>query len=320
MLGLCLVAALSIAAVIASTASAGPQWIKCEKIGATGGKYSGPNCTKSEKAKRNSGAYELFKAKEVEKRRVEKGKSPSIPFTGHNVGSGGVLYTYLRECDVSSERRITRKECAEKGGALHNGFEISIECSSENNTGEVSGSNAIKNVEVVFRGCVVLGSAPCQNTSTPGEIVVNSLKGELGYINKAKHEVGVLLEPVKKHGTFAEFNCGAEELFTVVGVGNKKEGTSWEDSPGVEKHGGYDGIIAPITPVNQMSSEFEQKYTVNLSPFAFENVPNSFEGKHISLLEDYVTYPEKDYTTQWSSGGEEVTNVNKAEEAGEIQA
>ena len=76
-----------------------------------------------------------------------------------------------------------------------------------------------------------------------------------------------------------------------VGVGNSKEGAFYEP----ENKGGYDGIISPITPVNTMTSEYTQVFTVN--PEAAENIPNKFEGKHIELLEDYFTtspnYPDR---------------------------
>ncbi len=100
-----------------------------------------------------------------------------------------------------------------------------------------------------------------------------------------------------------------------MGVGNSKEGAYYEP----EKTGGYDGIISPITPVNQMTKEYTQVYTVN--PSTAENIPSKFEGKHIELLEDYLYNPSQPQVTEmWSRSGEEITNVNHPEEEGEIKA
>jgi hypothetical protein len=51
MVGLSLVAVFAIAAIAASGASALPEWGKCTKIGAKGGKYTDSNCTTKAKKK-----------------------------------------------------------------------------------------------------------------------------------------------------------------------------------------------------------------------------------------------------------------------------
>jgi hypothetical protein len=340
MLGLCLVTALAVGAYMTSSALAGPQWVKCEKVG-PGHNYTGPNCTKAEKAKpKGTGEYELYKAPEVEEKRVAEGKTKYIPFAGGNVGSGGVLSTRLRACTPkegepehgTSSGQKTRQKCAENGEEEIYGFEgqvITIECESERNTGRVEGKSSVTNVSVTFKGCKFFGSAPCSNTPTEGEIMVNTLKGKLGYVSKSEHKVGLQLEPAVKHGEFARFNC-AGIIETVVGVGNKKVGAEYTTSgcsgiacvgttPEEEKHGGYDGIIGEITPVNQMTTHFTQVFSVNAA--TDQNEPSSFEGKHIELLEDYAYLPEQpEHATDWSAAGEEVTNENTAEEAGEIKA
>jgi hypothetical protein len=337
-LGLCLVAVFAAASLAASSALAGPQWVKCEKVG-PGHNYKGPNCTKAEKAKpKGTGEYELYKHKEVEAKRVAEGKSKTIPFEGGNVGSGGVLSTRLRACTPTegnpehgtSSGQKTRQKCAEEGEEEIYGFEgspITIECESERNTGVVEGANKVTNVSVIFKGCKFLGSAPCSNTPTEGEIVVNTLKGILGYISKSEHKVGLMLEPKAKHGEFARFNC-AGIIETVVGVGNKRVGAEYTTGgcsgiscvgvkPEEEKHGGYDGLIGEITPVNQTTTKFTQVFSVNAA--TQQNQPSSFERKHIELLEDYAYLPEQpQHATDWSAAGEEITNENTSEEAGEI--
>jgi hypothetical protein len=311
MLGLCLAAALAIGAYAVSSASALPEWGKCEAQ--AGGKYSDSNCTV--KAKKGSGAYEWHKGKTLK----------NVKFTGQNVGSGGVLQTELYFClyhdefgfeGPVGERLVSRKTCESHEGTVSGSEKISVECEKETNSGEISGAKDITNIEVKFSGCKLFGSYPCSNGPNEGEILVNPLKGEIGYINKSEKRVGVLLEPAKKHGEFAKFDC-AGFLSTVVGVGNKKEGAFYEP----ENHGGYDGILSPITPVNTMTSKYEQVYTIEkegINPF---NAPSHFEGKHIDVLEDYVYEDENpEQSSMWSPAGEEITNVNTSTEEGEIKA
>ncbi len=307
MLGLCLVAICALAAYAVSSASALPEWGKCEAKAK--GKYANSNCTT--KAKKGSGAFEWTKGK----------KLPNDHFTGSNPvgGSGGVLYSRWVECDEgTNEKRLeSRKKCEEGGGKVVSSIEAYIECESEQNIGETHSTKEVINVRVAFKGCKALGTIPCSNTATEGEIAVNPLKGELGYINKAEHKVGVLLTPQKAKGDFAEFNCEGLGISLVVGVGNKKEG-AWY-SP--ESHGGYDGIISPITPVNQMGTETEQVYTVT-SPEDPENIPSKFEGKHIDVLESfgYNNEDPESASLMWGPAGEEITNVNTAAEEREIKA
>jgi hypothetical protein len=330
MLGLCLVATLALGAYAVSSASA-LEWGKCEKLETATGNYTGPNCTKAEKAKpKGSGSYEWRKGSEL----------APVPFTGHNVGSGGVLYTEFPECRQESPpyevfaSRLTRKACEEKGAErVLNGSGPAIECTAESNTGEASGKNEVKNVHVTFTGCLLLGSVPCENGAAE-EIKTNELKGKLGYISKPNKEVGVLLEPAKKHGAFAEFVCPGFGISVAVGVGNKKEGAAHTSSgctgacpgttPEEEKHGGYDGVISPITPVNEMTSTYTQEYKVvngGAGEPCPENTPSKFEGKHIELLEDFQYLTSEPTTSLMAAcSGEEITNVNTPSEPGEIKA
>jgi hypothetical protein len=302
-LGMAIVAVLAIAAIAATTASAAsPEWGKCEAQ--AGGKYEDAACLHKAKGKTGKKEYEWHKGASLK----------NIPFHGSNVGSGGVLTTELVVCNYETgTHRVTEKKCEEEGSKYERALKVAIECESEGNTGESTGKNGITNVSVKFLGCKLFGSAPCSNGPIEGEIRVNPLKGELGYISKSENKVGVLLEPKTKHGEFARFNC-AGVLSTVVGVGNTKEGAFYKP----ESHGGYDEIISPITPINQMTSTYEQVYTVN--PETFENIPSKFEGGHISLLEAYTYNSEEPSTsTEWTASGEEITNVNTASEAGEIK-
>jgi hypothetical protein len=349
MLGLCLVAALALGAYAVSSASA-LEWGKCELAG-PGHNYTGPNCTKAEKAKpKGTGEYEWRKASEVAEKRVAEGKTANVPFSGGSGEGGGVLTTTLRECETGKEGtekyiRVTRQACQEieKAEGIEKGERnpvsepLTVECANETDSGEAEGKNKVANVQVLFTTCAALGVLPCHSGSLEeGEVKTSALKGKLGWINKANKEVGVLLEPAQHHGLFAQFEC-AGFLETYVGVGNKKEGAEFaqgvkypagcvgtveegcEATPEEEKHGGYDQIISPITPVNQMTTEFTQVYTEEAA-YPFRNLPTSFENKHASSLEDYLIALAEGDSSMWSSAGEVISVGNTPEEAGEIKA
>ena len=195
-------------------------------------------------------------------------------------------------------------------------FPSFVECTTEHNSGEAVGTDGIANVSVKFNGCKALGTVPC---NTPGkaaeEIQVNPLSGKIGYIEKASHSVGVLLEPTATGHLFAEFICEGAGLEIGVGVGNATEGAAYTP----EATGGNDGIISPITPVDTMTNKLTQVYTVKNQ---FEgNIPGNFEGGRIEQLEDYANlYLEGlGQGSSWSKAGQEITNVNTTEGPIEIK-
>ena len=175
-MGMCLVAICAVVAIAASSASAGlPEWGQC--YAKAGGKYADKNC--QTKAKKGAGAFEWRKSKQIP---VEDKK-----FEGHNVGSGGVLTTEFRLCSGEpniNESRIPRSKCLEEGGTILTPAPQSIECESETNHGEATGTKEVKGVTVVFRGCKLNGTTPCSNGPEEGQVVTNPLKGTLGYIKK----------------------------------------------------------------------------------------------------------------------------------------
>jgi hypothetical protein len=328
MLGLCLVAALALGAYAVSSASA-LEWGKCEFAG-PGHNYTGPNCTKSEKAKpKGSGEYEWRKATEVAEKRVAEEKSPGVPFTGASPeGAGGVLTTGLAVCSEGeyAKMRVGRQKCAEGGGHYENPkATVKIKCLDENAVGTTEGKNKVAGVQVTFTGCEFIGPCTGIHGEAEGEIKTNILKGKLGWLNKSAKEVGVVLEPAGKPKAFAEFECLKGVQHITVAQGNKKEGAWYTSSgcygicegttPEEEKHGGYDRIISPITPVNEMTETFTQVYTVNEEG---RNEPEKLEGKPLYQLEDFIETSLG--TTVWENAGEEITNVNTPEEAGEIKA
>jgi hypothetical protein len=300
MLGLCLVALLAVAAIVAASASAAsPEWGQCfEKAG---GKYANSNCTT--KAAKGKGTFEWRKAAEVAKKKF-KGASGE-----------GVLHAKFEFCVRGNEDPACSKEQIEKQEPII--LEISVACESQSNVGEASGKDEVKNVVVTFTGCKALGVAPCSNTPNAGEIKVNLLKGKLGFIDKANNEVGLDLTPAKAKGDFAQFTCelGETLLTTTVGVAPN---TIHEKAVYAPKGGG-DGIISPITPINEMSSTFTQEYKENGED---ENVPTKFEGSApLQVLESFLYNPkEAEYRSSWSKAGEALTNVSTPEEPVEIKS
>jgi hypothetical protein len=305
MVGLTLVAVFATAGVVATSASALPEWGQCYVQAKHEGKYANAGCTVKAKVvnTKPTGEFEW---------RKETAVTESKAF--HGEGAAGILTGEYKICEPNEKRAPKCAEGEEEKVLLEK--PLSVECTKENNFGELSGTKEVKSVSVRFKGCKLLGSVPCSNTPAEGEIAVNPLKGKLGYIHKATKEVGIQLEPATKKGTFATFNCnlGETPLTTVVGVGNAKEGAAY--SP--ETTGGGDTIISPVTPINTMGTKLTQVYTVNEK---FENVPNRFEGKPLDVLESYIfnaTEPQR--TTKWSKAGESITNVNTSESEQEIKA
>ncbi len=308
MVGLCLVAVFALAAVTAASASAkSPEWGKCEAQ--VGGKYADGNC--QTKASKGAGAFEWHKGATL----------PNVPFTGASVGGGGLLWGGFYECrgGTGSHTKAppSRSTCESMGGTPTANGALAVECEKENSSGEASGKSNIVNVHVTFKGCTLFGSNPCTTEGLEeGEIQTSTLKGKLGVINGPAKDIGVLLEPAVKHGTFATFACETIDHIR-VGVGNKKEGAFYLP----ENKGGGDQVISPITPVNETTSTFTQVFSAPESEEP-ENLPNKFEGKPRSSLESQLNLEQEGKVgvqTMWSPAGEEITNVNTPEKPGEIK-
>jgi hypothetical protein len=296
MFGLCLIAVFAIAAVVATSASAGgPEWGQC--YAKAHGKYADSGCTT--KAAKGAGLYEWRKNAEVVKKGFTgSGGESSLTGEYHVCSPGG--HGRERSCRKGEEEEVLL------GGPLV------VKCASEQNSGEAVGTDRVANVAVTFHGCMVFSEVSCTNTAVEGEIQVNALKGRLGYINKASKEVGVLLEPAEHKGHFLHFTCLEGLLETVVGRSSGKEGHAYLSSGG-----GHDGIISSITPINTMTTTFTQTYAINE---LFENIPQFETGKKYEL-ESYVDNTESpEFSTKWSKSGQSLTNVNTSEEETEIKA
>jgi hypothetical protein len=288
MVGLALVAVFAMAAVVATSASALPEFGQCFVQAKHEGKFTNAGCTVKAKkvSEKFTGEFEWRKETEV----ANKG-------TAGESGTA-VLSTNIVFC-LPSHENLEKCRAGEEEATLP----ISLECEKEVNQGQITGSKEFTNLQVTFEGCKVFGSTPCGNTSVEGQIQTFPLKGKLGYINKATkpRQVGVLLEP-KTKPEFARFTCSNGSLGTVVSDAKSTEFPAYPPS------GGGDGIISPIIPVNTMTTSFEQVYSVTAEN---ENIPSKFEGTApLKVLEDYLYFPfEQPQRSKWAKAGEALTNI-----------
>jgi hypothetical protein len=107
-----------------------------------------------------------------------------------------------------------------------------VRCNTDSNEGEVANAKEARNVVVRFFNCTAEGGL-----LNCGEIVTNPLNGTLYYLDKAKTEVGLDLEP-ESGGNFTTFTCngpfGIEETLSVTG-----------------------SVVGKITPINTLTNTFE---------------------------------------------------------------
>jgi hypothetical protein len=350
----------AIAVTAASASAAEPEWGHC--VAAKKGFYSDANCTTRDEKKgkpkgkfewdsgatavcfaqkhgkyKDAGCTELDEKKGAPKGKYEKTGGPK--FTGE--GGAGVLRTELYQCnDEEGAVRVPHADCTEGFEAF---FEATVECASEHATGEAAGTAEVANVSVRFTGCTSFGEPATTHGLPAGEIQTDILKGRLGYIKKATHEVGVLLEPATAGGAFADFEVFEGQKEDRVGVGNAAEGAFYEEANGTPA--GNDGIISPVTPINQMTHTLTQNYRgeriepyepvscpiSHTCPFGdknfdeapakdFLNIPSHFEGGPVETLENYLANSEAgDGSGAWSPAAQEITNVNTLEGEAEIK-
>ena len=140
-----------------------------------------------------------------------------------------------------------------------------IVCASESANGELKAAASITQVQHVvatFQGCELpIFATTCQTAAhASGEIVTTMLKGPVHRINALAKEVGLLLRPEVLTGPFAEFECGP--------VGKVKIGKG--------PRGGNNGVIAPITPVDEMQPSEVLTYSYESTPTVAQK-PQKFE-------------------------------------------
>jgi hypothetical protein len=154
-------------------------------------------------------------------------------------------------------------------GALYGTVDIpgvsTVECSHTSEEGEVTGPKAVGDLEVTLTGCKA-SSEPCQNGAT-GEIKSNTLAGEIGYLSKARHTVGIDLMP-QAAGSVVEFHCGIPPTpilrvrvtgsivgeVTPVNMWSKEMTIHYEQSGGVQHFRALEGLPEDVLQVEYCKS------------------------------------------------------------------
>jgi hypothetical protein len=132
------------------------------------------------------------------------------------------------------------------------GYDTVVHCSDSKGEGEVIGPRAAL-AEYVFTGCETQGGteggAQCESEGANAEeIRTGAIEAELVYIDQAKNEVGMLLNP--SGGIYMSFKCDAEPI--------KARGP----------------FLSPVGPINKETTSF----TATLSRSGATQTPNEYEN------------------------------------------
>jgi hypothetical protein len=126
-----------------------------------------------------------------------------------------------------------------------------VHCAASHGEGEIIGPRSTLS-EYVFTGCVATegeSTANCQSEPlNTGVIESGTIEADLVYIDQAKHEVGMLLNP--SGGVYMEFKCGGELV--------KARGP----------------FLAPVGSLNTQTTSF----TATLSRSGATQTPNEYEN------------------------------------------
>lgn len=237
--GSILVAALAISAMAAVSASAAPpEFGRCIKVAPKTGEYMGAQCT-------------------------SPGGSRSYDWVA-GAGEKKKLHTNLEEPVFTSTGKS----------------KTTITCAFGEAEAEYTGPKTVTVKSLILNNCKTpeepLFKSFCQNLAAfRGEISMNELAGELGYI-KATTQVGLDLKPLSG-SSLALFECGGAQENTEKGMGT---GTFRE----------FQGsVIGRIAKVNKMTLENSVKYQVKRGV----QVPEQFEGGSKDTLTTLVGLTEK---------------------------
>ncbi len=127
------------------------------------------------------------------------------------------------------------------------GFETLVHCTASHGEGEITGPRSTVS-KYQFTGCSAEGPK-CKSGANAEEITTGPIVGDLVYIDQAKEEVGILMNP--GGGTYIKFECG---------------GTPAE---------GRGSFLALVNPVNQEATSF----TATLSQSNSVQTPDEYEGE-----------------------------------------
>jgi hypothetical protein len=162
-----------------------------------------------------------------------------------------------------------------------------VKCKSDTTNGTFTSPKAVSKVEVAFKGCkaTVLGfiEVECKTSGASAEeIRTTALKGSLGYLNAAKKEAGLELEP--ESTTFAAFECAGEKIevkghvickLTPVNTKTSKLTLTCEQSGGVQKYTAFEGgPSSQILETKVASGSFRQS-----AEEATDSITTSPEGE-----------------------------------------
>jgi hypothetical protein len=131
-------------------------------------------------------------------------------------------------------------------------FNQVVHCSGSKGDGELTGPrSALSNY--VFTGCEAQaeGEGPheCKSeVANPKEIRASSIEAELVYVDQAKHEVAMLLNP--HGGVYMNFKCGGEAV-TATGP-----------------------FLSPVDPINKLAPSF----SAVLHSLGATQIPSDYEG------------------------------------------
>jgi hypothetical protein len=140
------------------------------------------------------------------------------------------------------------------------GFQTLVHCTASSGEGEITGARSTVS-KYRFTGCTAAGgAAKCKSTDAKAEeIVSEEIAGDLVYIDQAKDQVGILLNP--EGHTYISFECGGESAE------------------------GQGSFVAPVGPINQEASVF----TATLSQLDSVQVPAEYEGEKGEQLQAIPT-------------------------------
>lgn len=270
LVGLCVVAAFSIAAVqVASASAAAPEFGRCvKKAKAEGEGYSNAGCTTGV----SSGAKYSWTAGVVDKdftssaRFVATGPVKTCDKWQQLVEEGRT-----KEAEEYLEKhKLTPIECeiiiieneGKEPAILQTTTGERIECSGISASGEYTGPKTVGNIVVKFTGCE-LNEVTCESPgAAAGEVVTDTLSGALGIIKEegiaTNDQIGISLAAASGE-TITEFDCGA--LSVVV-----------------------TGSVIHQVEINKMLLEENEKYVERKG----EQKPEKFEGQPTDVLESTI--------------------------------
>lgn len=132
------------------------------------------------------------------------------------------------------------------------GYDTVVHCDDSSGTGQVTGPRSTLS-KYVFTGCETQGGsgggADCKSEGAlANEIRTGTIEAQLVFIDQAKHQVGMLLNPGE--GTYMSFECGGESV--------KASGP----------------FLSPVDPINKATTSFTAALTrsgATQTPSEYEN-------------------------------------------------